>query len=227
MAYGKTDLSLDAPDSIARPRTRHIGHIAGTLGLLAATLAVSGLTADRKSEPLARPLTSIPRAMAGFTASDEPALDAETLAQLKPTSYLSRAYNRPGLRADLFIAFYSQQRAGESMHSPRHCLPGSGWEIWDYGKTTVRAANREYGVNKYSISKDRERLLVLYWYQSRDRIIASEYLGKVLLARDALMQNSTAGSIVRIIVPDRPGSLEAARELAAQVIPAMQHCIER
>jgi hypothetical protein len=64
----------------------------------------------------------------------------------------------------------------------------------------------------------------LYWYQSKTRIIASEYLGKVLLTRDALLRNSTAGSIVRIIVPDRPGEIDAARDFAAGVIPQVQHC---
>jgi EpsI family protein len=65
-------------------------------------------------------------------------------------------------------------------------------------------------------------MLVLYWYQSKGRIIASEYTGKLLLARDALLQNSTAASIVRIIVPDQPGALESARELASGVIPQLQ-----
>jgi len=50
-----------------------------------------------------------------------------------------------------------------------------------------------------------QRALVLYWYQSRDRVIASEYIGKVLLVRDALFSGRTSGSIVRIVVPDRPG----------------------
>ena len=70
-------------------------------------------------------------------------------------------------------------------------------------------------------------MLVLYWYQSKERVIASEYVGKILLARDALMQNATAGSIVRIIVPDQPGALETARAFASELIPQMQRCFGR
>jgi EpsI family protein len=108
------------------------------------------------------------------------------------------------------------------MHSPKHCLPGSGWEIWDYGSTEIATGGSDFKVNKYSIENSGDRRLVLYWYQSKGRIIASEYLGKVLLARDALFQNSTAGSIVRIIVPDQPGALDYARGFASDLIPQVQ-----
>ena len=196
--------------------------IAGTLILLAATLAGSKLSAHRRSDVLAQPLESISRNVLGFTAVDNPPLSGPVLHELKCSSYLSRTYIKPGAQADLFIAYYAEQRAGESMHSPKHCLPGAGWEIWDYGKTDIQTEGRSFVVNKYSIANSGERKLVLYWYQSKGRIIASEYMGKLLLARDALMQNSTAASIVRIMVADQPGSLDYARGLAAELIPQMQ-----
>jgi EpsI family protein len=202
-------------------------HLTATFLLLAGTLAASKLMAHRKSEMLAQPLATISRYMAGFTGTDNPALDEYTMHALNPTSYLSRTYFKDSLKADLFIAFYSQQRAGESMHSPKHCLPGAGWEIWNYDTVEVPAAGQTYTVNKYSISRESERRLVLYWYQSRDRIIASEYLGKLLLARDTLLQNATAASIVRLILPDQPGASEIARTFAGELIPSVQACFGR
>lgn len=199
-------------------------HWIAVILLLSATLTASRLTANRKSEPLSQPLETISRQIAGFTATDNPPLTDGVLAQLKPTSYLSRTYTKAGLQADLFIAFYAQQRAGESMHSPKHCLPGAGWEIFDYATAQIPAGGRSYEVNKYRISHEQERMLVLYWYQSRQRIIASEYVGKLLLAHDALLRNATSGSIVRITVPDQPGALEAARAIASSVIPQVQRC---
>jgi EpsI family protein len=197
--------------------------VVGTLVLLATTLAASKLTAHRRSDALAQPLDHISHEIEGFIGTENPPLSEGVLAQLKCSSYLSRTYVKNGLHADLFIAYYAEQRAGESMHSPKHCLPGSGWEIWDYGSTDIPAGGRDFKVNKYSIENSGDRRLVLYWYQSKGRIIASEYLGKVLLARDALFQNSTAGSIVRIIVPDQPGALEYARRFASELIPQVQH----
>ena len=199
-------------------------HLVGTVFLLAATLMASGLTANRKAASLAQPLNTIDTHIAGFAGSDRPALDQRVLATLLSDAYLSRVYRKSNIEADLFIAYYAQQRSGESMHSPKHCLPGAGWEIWDYASTDIPVGGHSFTINKYSISHDSERMLVLYWYQSKARIIASEYLGKVLLARDAFLQKSTAGSIVRIMVPDRPGALEEARNLASGLIPQVQRC---
>ena len=162
--------------------------------------------------------------MAGFTGVDNPALTDRILAVLRPTSYISRTYRKPGLQADLFISYYAQQRAGESMHSPKNCLPGGGWEIWDYGSAEIPVNGQNFKVNKFAISNAGQRMLVLFWELSKGRVIASEYAGKVLLASDALLQNSTAASIVRIIVPDQPGALEAAKSLASEMIPEVQRC---
>jgi EpsI family protein len=197
-----------------------------TILLLAGTLGASRVAADRIFEPLAQPLESISRNIAGFTAatSGEAPLTAEVLAQLRPTSYLVRRYQKSNTNLDVFIAFYGQQRAGESMHSPKHCFPGAGWEMWDAGRAKLAVAGRAVEVNQYLIGKDGERLLMLYWYQSKDRIIASEYQGKLLLARDALLHNSTAASIVRVTIPEGSESLEDAKRFAAELALEVGRC---
>jgi EpsI family protein len=199
-------------------------HAIAAFLLLSATLVASKVSEPRVPEPLAQPLDTIPWNIAGFTGTSNPPPTAGVMRRLLADGYLLRTYHKQGLEADLFIAFYARQRAGESMHSPKHCLPGSGWEIWNYGTTELPVNGRGVEVNQYSISHSGDRRVVLYWYQSRTRIVASEYLGKILLARDALLQNSTAGSIVRIIVPDRSDALEQARPFAAQVASYVYHC---
>lgn len=203
------------------------GHFIATFVLLGATLTAARLSVYRKSDSLVQPLDTISRKIAGLTGTDNPPLDGHTLHALKATTYLGRTYEKPGFSADLFIAFYAQQRAGESMHSPKHCLPGAGWEIWDYDVADVTADHRTFRVNKYAISHEGERRLVLYWYQSKNRIIASEYAGKILLAKDTLLHQSTAASIVRIMVPDQPGAFDQARLFASELIPQVQRCFGR
>ena len=205
----------------------HRAPFIGTVTLLALTLAAWKLTAHRTETSLAQPLETIGRRIAGFDGADDPPIADDVSRQLRATSYLSRRYVKGGLAAELFIAYYAQQRAGENMHSPKHCLPGAGWEIWDYSMLPIAAGGRTFKINKESISREGMRMLVLYWYQSRDRIIASEYAGKLLLARDALLQNSTAASIVRIIVPDQPGATEEAAGFASELIPQLQRCFRR
>src|SRR5438067_1716021 len=47
---------------------------------------------------------------------------------LRADDYLLRRYSDgKGHTVDFFVAYYKTQRAGESMHSPKNCLPGSGW----------------------------------------------------------------------------------------------------
>jgi len=152
-------------------------------------------------------------------------LDARVLKALVPTNYLSRTYRKAESQLDLFIAYYSQQRAGESMHSPKHCLPGAGWEIWQHDSSTVSVNGSAVQINKYSIQNAGNRLLMFYWYQSANRIIASEYLGKILLARDTLLTGRTGGSIVRITVPDKPGADQDAIAFTVKLIPEVQRCL--
>jgi EpsI family protein len=192
--------------------------------MLSATLVASKVSEPRVPEFLAQPLDTIPWNIAGFSGTANPPLSDGVLGRLLADSYLVRTYRKGEMPIDVFIGFYARQRAGESMHSPKHCLPGAGWEIWNYGSTEIPVDGRNVPINKYSISHSGERRLVLYWYQSKTRIIASEYMGKLLLARDALLQNSTAGSIVRIIVPDQQGALEQARSFAAALVPYIKRC---
>jgi EpsI family protein len=197
---------------------------AGTFILLAGTLAASWVSSKRLSGNLARPLETISSDIAGFHGSDNPALNTRVMGRLLPTSYLSRTYRKADLSLELLIVYYAQQRAGESMHSPKHCLPGAGWEIWNYGALEIPVKGQPTTINKYSVSRSGQRMLVLYWYQSPGRIIANEYVGKLLLARDALLQNTTDASIVRIVLPDSADALRQAAAFAAEVLPQIQRC---
>ena len=190
-----------------------------TVLLLSGTRLVAVLADRRVPEKLAVPLERIDREIAGWTAIKDNRLEPGVLKELEPTSYLSRIYRKGDAQADLFISYYAQQRAGESMHSPKHCLPGSGWEIWKHGSAAIPLNGETVRVNRYSIQNSGQRMLMFYWYQSRNRIIASEYVGKILLARDTLLSGRTAASIVRITLPDTPGKIDEGIAFSAELIP--------
>lgn len=192
---------------------------AAILVILTGTFGLSALAKRRRPDPLAVPLTQIAAQISDWTAVKDQQLPEATLHALKPTAYLSRTYRKGAQDAGLFIAFYEQQRAGESMHSPKHCLPGAGWEIWGQDSATIPVRGRPARVNRYSIQNNGRRMLMFYWYQSKDRVIASEYLGKLLLARDAIVTGRTSGSIVRLMLEDVPGASEEGIALAARIIP--------
>ena len=193
--------------------------VAASAALLALTLFAVFLAGKRSPQELARPLESIAETVGEWRAEGQSKLDEETETVLKASDYDYRVYGRGNERLDVFVAFYAMQQSGEAMHSPKNCLPGSGWEIWNYDTVPVAAANGSETVNKYWIQRGRDRMLVLYWYQSRRRVIASEYAAKVYLVWDALTTGDTSGSIVRITLPDHPEAEKAALEFASKLIP--------
>ena len=59
------------------------------------------------------------------------------------------------------------------------------------------------------MQKGLDKQLVLYWYQSHGRVVASEYWSKFYLVTDAVRMNRTDGAIVRVIAPVAGNSAEA------------------
>lgn len=197
-------------------------HLLVTLLVLGATLVTAKMSDQRKPEPLAAPLEAVPNDIEGWEVARDSRLKEETENVLKASDYLSRRYVKDQRFIDFFVAYYAMQEAGEAMHSPKNCLPGGGWEIWNYEDAVVQTADgRQETINKYYIQKGQQRLIVYYWYQNRERVVASEYYAKVCLVWDALVKRRTSGSIVRLMVPDVDWAEEAGLEFAGQIIPIL------
>jgi EpsI family protein len=187
--------------------------------------AVAVANADRPESVQERsPLERFPMAFAEWTGVNEAPFEPKILAILGVDDYLTRAYFTADRKtaAGLYIGYYASQRQGDTMHSPLNCLPGAGWE--PLSRSTMHlavsrspgAAPTEVGINRYVIQKGLDRQVVLYWYQSHGRVVASEYWGKFFLVKDAVQLNRTDGAMIRVIVPVSGGDAgEAAAEKAA------------
>jgi EpsI family protein len=195
-----------------------------TMLLLTGTLAASIWSDHRAAAVLVKPIDSIGSQIGGWTSGGNRELRDRIVASLAATSYLSRTYRKDRSELDFFMAFYAQQRAGDTMHSPKYCLPGGGWEFSDFSTVTVPLVNGAVRINRAAIRRAGERALIFYWYQSRVRIIASEYQGKFFLVWDGLMHGNQGGSIVRLMLPDRPGADLEGLAFATQIIPEVQRC---
>jgi EpsI family protein len=192
---------------------------------LAATFLATRFGRFRSPQDLAQPLESIPRQLAGWRwVADEP-VEPDVLSTLAAPRVLARAYQRGGDRLELFIAFYASQQGGRAVHSPKTCLPGNGWEIRDRTALWLKLDGQPVEVNRYVIQNAGSQLNLLYWYQSRNRIVANEYLGKILLFRDALLESRSSNSSVRIIVPPAPEVLEDATAFATEVAKQLRVCL--
>jgi EpsI family protein len=186
-------------------------------GCLAAT-ALFMANARESELPIARTaFADFPMTIDGWRAVNDPPMEPEVLKVLGVDDYLSRAYYRPdGAGVGLYMGFYGSQRQGDTIHSPLNCLPGAGWEPLSEGRATITGVSGgDIVVNRYVVQKGLDRQLVLYWYQSHGRVVASEYTSRLLLIHDAIRMNRTDGSMVRVIAPIAIGSDGAEAERLA------------
>ena len=160
--------------------------------------------------------TTFPRQLGIWTGTDVP-IPGEVAAVLGPGDFLSRIY-QDGLVSDapidLFMAYFPSQRAGDTIHSPRNCLPGSGWRPIESGQTILSIPGQEpFTANRYVIAKGADRRLVLYWYQAHNRAVASEYWAKFYLIADSIRINRSDGSLIRITTPLRADESADSKQL--------------
>ena len=161
--------------------------------------------------PPSRPLESMPTTLGSWHQVQTGVIEQEVLDVLKADDILNGEYCPSNStdcaitgvgRAGLFVASFRTQRNGKAPHSPKNCLPGSGWVPLSSGEITVdigRAA--PITVNRYLIAYGSQKQLVLYWYQSRDRAVANEYKAKFWVMADAIRLNRTDTALVRVTVP--------------------------
>ncbi len=185
--------------------------------LLGATTG-KGYLSHGESTPPAKPLSEFPIKIGAYASVVEWPLDKETLDVLKVTDYLNRGYWEPGMGQDLvglYIGYFRSQRTGGSIHSPKNCLPGAGWNPV---RSTIYPMQLDDGrkvpINLYILRKGLDEELVLYWYQAHGRVVASEYWGKFYLVYDAIRLNRTDAALVRITMPVDHGDEATAQERA-------------
>ena len=147
--------------------------------LAASAYLASALRAEPR--PIRQPLSELPLAIDGWQGRGEPDFSEDIVSQLGVDEYVVRSYARDDAVVGLYVGFYASQRQGDTIHSPLNCLPGAGWVPIEQARTVVPVRNtpggaaRNIEVNRFVIEKGLDREVVYYWYQSRDRVVASEY----------------------------------------------------
>ena len=169
------------------------------------------------------PLSTLPRVLGDWQGHDAAPLADDVLATLGVDDYVNRRYVRDGRPLSAYVGYYANQRSGDAIHSPRNCLPGSGWEPVSSGDVPLRSADGTVTVARYEIAKGSDRQLVLYWYQGRGRIVSGEYANRAWLMLDAARSGRSDGGLVRLITPVVTSSDEAVRELSSFAALLLPH----
>ena len=178
-------------------------------------------THSQRQMPLAAPLASIIPSMAGYSVFDRHIGDEERRVA-GMSDYVARAYYRDSLEAfQTLVSYYDRQGQGKTIHSPRNCLPGAGWEVLRGERRAVVVDGVPHDVNHYVLKNGPATDVVYYWYQGRGRVVASEYAVKWNLLRDAALLGHTEEALVRIVIPVRvPGTTSASSAAATPALAA-------
>lgn len=148
------------------------------------------------------PLVSLPRSLGPWTRGTDREIDPEARAVLGPGDFLVRTYQDEAQKEgsiELYIAYFPSQRMGDTIHTPRHCLPGAGWRPVEYERVEVSLPGQsQFPVNRYLMALGDQKQLVLYWYLAHGRSVASDYWAKYYLVADSIRLHRSDGALIRV-----------------------------
>jgi EpsI family protein len=193
--------------------------------LVAQAIVLHTAISRPENTPAVRPLSEFPRTIAGWRTVQDVPIETEVLDLLKADDTLNRLYADPAgkIDIDLFIAFFKTQREGQSPHSPKNCLPGNGWQPVETGLVSIPVPGRAEPIvaNRYVASHGDDKAVVIYWYQSHNRIIASEYSAKLWLIADSIRYHRSDTALVKTVVPVVNDKIDAATALGVSFVQTM------
>jgi EpsI family protein len=203
-------------------RNKYVGSL--TLVLVAqATLFYAASRGERV--PSGAPLDLFPARVANWHEAQNYPVEQEIRDQLKADDMLNRLYTdaQSGAAAGLFVAYFKTQRTGQSPHSPKNCLPGSGWEPEAEGflDVSVPGQPQPIRINRYVVAHGDEKSVVLYWYQSQRRVIASEFSAKFWLVMDSIRYHRSDTALVRVTVPVVNNDPDAATRIGVGFVQTL------
>lgn len=207
-----------------------IKHTATACAIMAFTVILNHYISQAEAVPSATPLSTFPIQIGEWKGIPD-RFDQRIYQILGVDDSFLANYSDPDNRiVQLYIGFYESQREGDIIHSPRNCMPGSGWNInRDIYHHLDLGNGKTAKVRQLLLEKGNDKQMVLYWFHSRGRIIASEYTQKIYLVLDAIFRNRTDGSFVRLISPvgdrDEKAAAAALEDFGERLIPLLSKYI--
>ncbi len=198
--------------------------------VVGAVLATAGVKAQHAFPLRAGLDATVPDSIEGYVGRGYRLSDAE-LTAAAPTAYLVRNYGAPGATEaafTLYVGYYAQQTQGRTIHSPRNCLPGAGWEPLAASAETVATTAGTVAVNRYLLQNGTHRAVVFYWYQGRGRVAYNEYAVKWDLLRDAAFRRRSDEALARVVVPVTTTEAQAASlgvNAVRTIVPALYRAL--
>lgn len=152
--------------------------------------------------PLPQPLERFPAVLGQWRMVGQEFFNPALLASLQPTDYLFRRYQRAsGDAVDLYIGYHDGGRGSGPIHSPKNCLPGSGWSEISAKPLSVSPDGQPITVMAAWYAKGMEKTLFVYWFATGERILTSEIGLKAAELANTVIHGRRNAAFVRISLP--------------------------
>jgi EpsI family protein len=185
-----------------------------------------------KEIPIKKPLSEFPIKIGTWdrAISNKPQLSSTAIEMIGADDYLCDNYAiKGGPSVNLYISYFKCLGKRGGYHSPKNCLPGSGWNITKVEQLQLKTSQlpvRSVNVNLLTVQKGNQKQMVIYWYNQRGRIVASEYLGKIYLIADSILKRRRDASFIRIMAlsEDRNSfeTIKKLKDFAEKVIVTLE-----
>lgn len=155
-------------------------------------------------------------------------LGAASLEVLGADTTLARTYSRDGGGTiEFFLGFFRTQQKNSQIHSPKHCYPGSGWDIIREKRIELGAGKSGMPARSIIISDGNVKRLVVYWFYINGRTITDEFSLKWEQMKLSLLGKPQAAAFIRFSVILPPREEENAREELKRFIRTVRPEIDR
>lgn len=179
--------------------------------------------------PAGRPLDEFPASYGEWRMTSRFRFSEAVLDTLKPTEYLYRNYAGPeGKKIGLYIGYHDGGRESGEIHSPRHCLPGSGWQEITSARMELATPQGKINLVKAAYQKGESRELFLYWFQVRGRSITNEYSLKLAEITGSIVNRRRDAAFIRVSIPfdgDEESAMEAGVRFIREFHPLIRDFI--
>ena len=202
--------------------------------LLFILLGIAAFYVYTRSEadvPINKSLDQFPQKMGDWTMTGQARFDERVLAVLLPTDYLSRSYvDSKRHKLSLYIGFHNGGPKSGPIHSPKQCLPGSGWNRVNEVVRHVQVKDQSIPYVSAIYQKDSEKQLFLYWFQVRDQIVTNEYALKLAMIKNSVLSNRRDSAFIRLSVmatDNEKQATEIGEQFIRDFFPAIREALPR
>lgn len=176
---------------------------------------------------LPKPLAAFPQVVGSFTLEGKQSFDDDVVRVAGMDDYLMWQYrDKDGYTIGLYIGYYRDQIEGGIIHSPKHCMPGSGWEPTQMNEDSVTATDgKNYKISRMVLQKRGDKQIAHYWFHGRGRVVANEYVDKCLMIWDSITRKRSDGTLVRVTGPGNNEPLDNKKqiEFIGEVLPMISN----